>query len=292
MSTVNNSLIVSTYPDSPVLATPDPRTLPENQPSPTSSLARRVSGVMQRILPEFGMSLGINCAAMAFFATPLSIPLFSFMMIASFALSVIIISHNPSRDPSRDLSRGKDGVDEVGSRQLRATQILSRASMMNTLGWSGPNIYIHESGHVVAAITFFKNPRVQMWVRPFQGGSTTYTASNRLTRIGMLLGKQRAMLVTAAAGLVASTVFVMCELGVANRYRKTNPGLSQYLNLHAVTYIFNEVVYGMTAFLASKSDLGHDLVRLWRIGGVHPLIPIVAMIALPLIQVALNLRKQ
>lgn len=248
------------------------------QPS-KNNLAKRVGMVMKRVLPELVLSLSLNFAAMAFFATPMSIPLLSLMLIGSFALGCIF--------GLKDSSRSKNKLSGEMEDPMRGTRILSRTSIVNTIGWSGPNLWIHESGHAISATALFKEAQVKMWVKPFQGGATTYTASHRLTQIGQWFGKSRAMLVTAAAGLAASTIFVMSELGIANKCKKSNPTISQYLKLHAFTTIFNEAVYGLTAFLASRADLGHDLVRLWRVGGIHPLIPIIAVVALPLIQVTL-----
>lgn len=242
------------------------------------SIAKRVWEVVKRVLPEFVLSLTLNIGAMVFFATPMSIPLMNVAMIGSLALGCIFAA--------RDLARKKQLSDQTEN-QLQTVQVLSRGSIVNTVGLSGPNIWIHEGGHALAATAFFKNARAKIWVKPFHGGSTSYTASNRLTWLGSFLGKHSAMMVTAAAGLIASTVFAMCELGIAHKCQDNHPTLSQYLNLHAITYLFHEAMYGLSAFIASKQDLGHDLVRLWQVGGVHPLIPVVAIVALPLLQVGL-----
>lgn len=243
------------------------------------STPQRIASAVKGALPEFALSIGLNLGAMAFFATPMSIPMMSGVVIGSMALSCVFTVHDISCQKIRPSSKTKN--------QLEATRMLSRGSIVNTVGWSGPNLWIHELGHALSATALFKNSQAKIWVRPFQGGATSYTASNRLTAVGKLLGKHRAMMVTAAAGLAASTIFVMSELGLASKCKKSHPAISQYLNLHASAFLFNEAIYGLTAFLASKKDLGHDLVRLWQVGGVHPAIPIAVIVGLPLMQLGM-----
>jgi hypothetical protein len=56
------------------------------------------------------------------------------------------------------------------------------------------------------------------------------------------------------------------------------------LNCHAFSQILNDVIYGFTALSSKVFNPAHDFVNLWKISGIHPLIPIALMIGLPLIQ--------
>lgn len=235
--------------------------------------------VAKPILSESFSAIALNLGVMTFFATPVSIPILTASVVTSLVLSGLLTWRDAKRQPKN--------FSNITQQQLSTTQLIARGSLVNVMGLSNPNIFIHESGHFWMAKLLFKHSNPKVWVSPFQGGVTSYTASTRLTGLGQLFGKSGSMLVTAASGLVASTLFVCSELAVAHKIRKTRPNLSQYMNLHAITHLFNEVIYGLMAFVASKKDLGHDLVHLWRVGGIHPAIPICAMIALPLIETCL-----
>lgn len=247
--------------------------------STDKKVAWRVWQVVKPVFLESFVSVTLNLGVLSFFATPVSIPLFVASVAASLGLSVLFAW--------RDFSRQQKMASKETNRQLKATQLLSKGAIVNTVGLSKPNIIIHESGHFLAAKILFKESHPKIWINPFQGGGTSYTASNRLTCLGRMFGKSGSMLVTAAAGLAASTLYICSELAIAHKMQKKHPNVSQYMNLHAISHLFNEVLYGLTAFVASKKDLGHDLVRLWCTGGIHPAIPIGLLIAFPLIDTCL-----
>lgn len=236
----------------------------------------RLWKIIKPILAESAHAIVLNLGVLAFLATPISIPLLTVSVVTSLGLSCL--------SAWRDCARRQTAISKKTENLLTATHILSRASIVDTLGLSKPNILIHEGGHFLAAKALFKGSNPKIWVKPYQGGGTSYTASNRLTFLGKIFGKGGSKMVVAGAGLAASTLFICSELAVAHKIRKTHPKLSQYMNLHAICHLFHEVIYGLTAFFASKKDLGHDLVHLWTIGKIHPAIPISLLITLPLIE--------
>lgn len=113
---------------------------------------------------------------------------------------------------------------------------------------------VHELGHVSTAWLLFKkaSPRI------FYSGlfpKTTYAVSYGLTRAGQLFGKEGALAITAAGGLIASSAFALLM-------RKRSRRL-------AIQQLFQEAVYCLQA-IKSGGSLSHDYIRLWVQHGVHP----------------------
>lgn len=229
-----------------------------------------VGSIARRIFPEIALAFSLNYAVVNFVAIPLTVPLFTLALATTLAAGCIALAYDYYR---------KKGIEKE---RMQAVQKLSRISIVNTVGLAGPNIVIHESGHALAASALFKNAQPLIEIDPFNGGATSYAISYGLTRWGNFLGQRQAMLVIAAAGLIASTIFALFEFGLAHKLQHSYPLLSQYLNLHGISQILNEVIYGLTAFFADKIELGHDFIYLWQMGEIHPLIPIALIIAIPL----------
>lgn len=246
-----------------------------NLPLSRSNSNQYLYQIVKPILIELGAAIAINAAVIAFFPATLSVTLITAGLV-SYALPNLIYTVHAIYNGIITSEKDLDG-------KLRKTQLLSRLSLANIMGAAGPNLIIHEAGHALAAYNLFKNARPRFWIRYFEGGATTYTISNKLTALGSLLGKQHCILLIAAAGVIASTIFVMFEMTASRKLGRQHSILSEYMKLHAISYLFNEVCYGLTAFRASKKDLGHDFVCLWQKGGIHPLVPITAMIVLPVL---------
>jgi hypothetical protein len=248
-------------------------------PVKVQKVASRVSPLARDTLIKLGIAISINCLIMTFFAVPFGVPITLAWMNHALLLSAFYAIPKVAFDMYFQ-HRTKDlltkGVNEIAG-----------FSIVNSLGLGGLNPWIHELGHALAAISLFKRPEVSIIVKPFSHGETSYYVSNGLTRLGQMLGKEKCILFTTAAGIMASTLFGMTEFACAYGIQDRYPTLSHWMNYHALSQIMNDVVYGMTAFIARRSDLSHDFVRLWQTGQIHPLIPISLMIALPLLEVAL-----
>lgn len=261
-----------------------PIALPGMAASPPSqktfqSRAWEICRIAAKALAELAIALSLNLAVMAFFATPLTIPLFT-SALAGAMVSVIVKT-------AWDLYRSKKNPEQAQAPTPildKAADTTAKLSLINTVGLAGPNVAIHEAGHAAAAMAFFKDAKPEIKIFPFRGGQTSYTISNGMTKLGKLLGERGAILFGAAAGMMASTIFAMIEFGAAFGLKEKYPRISEFMNIHAVCQLLNEVVYGATAFLASRFDFSHDFVYLWRAGGIHPLIPIALIIALPLLE--------
>lgn len=253
---------------------PKPNPKAKLNPKPENN-NRLLYEVVKPIFIELALALTINITAIIFFAVPLSATLITAALLVP---GLISCAHAACAILRNDI-KAKD----VGNQELRAAQLSSRMALADSVGLALPNLLVHEGGHAFAANLLFRNPQASIWVIPFKGGATGYIISNGPTALGSLLGRRCSLLVIAAAGFMATSALAVIEMLAASRLAGKRPVLAEYLNLHAISNLFNEVIYGLSAFLASEQDIAHDFVNLWYVGGIHPLIPVTTMIALPLL---------
>ena len=219
-----------------------------------------------RALTELVASLAFNVALISFVANPISYAALSIAATNFLVGSVVQMAYSLWKD---DTLPG---------------QHIARTSTAFTIGRAYPQIAIHESGHALMASSCFQNAKPKITITPFRGGMTSYTVSNGLTALGNLLGKERALVLISASGIMATTVFAMISFAIADKLQDHYPTVASCLNYEGVAFIMSEVLYGLTAFIASKEDLTHDFIYMWQKGGIHPLIPIALMITLPLLE--------
>lgn len=250
-----------------------------------SPQSQKIVSIATKALKELVIAFAFNLTILAFTAAPvLSIPVLTSALIG--ALAGVIVS------TAWDIYRNNKVKDANFKQQLSLELIAAKTdkvahlAIANAVGMSGPNIAIHEGGHALSAMAFFKNSKPSIEITPFVGGQTSYEISG-LTRLGRLIGEEKACLFTAAGGLLASTVFVMFEIACAHGLKDSYPTISECLNYHAMTQLMNEVIYGLTALFISHIDLAHDFVYLHQMGGIHPLVVIAVIIALPLAEICL-----
>jgi hypothetical protein len=247
--------------------------------NPEKGILAKIWSVAGKAFLEISIVLAINCAVITFIAIPMTIPILTSALISGIVTCAVKTALELYLQRKDKEQRIKESVDNV--------QHLARISLIDTIGLAGPNIAIHEVGHAAAVLTCFRNPQPEIHILPFKGGMTGYTISNGLTRLGKFLGNHHSLMFVAAGGMLASTIFALFEFAIADKIKDIYPMISQFMNYHAILQLFGEVLYGITAFVASKTDLSHDFVHLWMTGGIHPLIPIALIIALPLAEIAL-----
>lgn len=161
---------------------------------------------------------------------------------------------------------------------------IPQLALVNILNLTGPYFVIHEGGHALAALTLFRQASPEISFTPFRQGVTSFVVSSGLTQLGAHLGRRISLLAVAAAGIVCSTVVALIEFAISHHFQDKFPNLCHWLDLHAKAQILHDLLYCFSAFAASKMDPFHDLMALWQDGGIHPLVPIALMIALPLLQ--------
>lgn len=250
-----------------------PQPLPEHSPERNQTV-NKIRTYTLRVFIELGTSIALNCGVMWFFAAPFTInaltviAITSIIGVAAKIFFEINFGHN-DEDP--------DALMPV------IGEMVSRTNLVNTAGLIYPNIWIHEAGHAVAAALCFKKPDIIMMVKPFTHGDTSFVTSNGLTTIGSYFGKYNAITLYRAGGLIGSTVFAMTEIAVAFFFKDKSPQVSLTLNCHAFSQIANDVLAGIAALISRGFNVRNDYLALWKIGGIHPVISMTLMVALPII---------
>jgi hypothetical protein len=89
------------------------------------------------------------------------------------------------------------------------------------------------------------------------------------------------LLAITAGGIAATAASAALCIAVAGMIYEKSPIGADFLLGHGIAQIANEICYGLTTFATDPSFLGHDFMRLWVIGGVHPLIPISLLLLIP-----------
>jgi len=241
----------------------------------SSGFQNKISTFTQRVFAELSISLAINCVILMITATPISIP--ALTLIAGTAL--IGVTVRMVFEAEFD-----DNQDDFDVLMPPIGEFIGRLSIVNSVGMSSLNIWIHEAGHAVAAACFFLKPNIKIHWDPFLHGDTSFSVSNGMTKLGQLLGKHHAIMLFRAAGLIGSTVFAMTEIGAAFFFKESSPQVSLTLTCHAISQIANDVLYGLAALASRGFNVRNDYLALWKIGGIHPAIPMIAMVALPVIE--------
>ena len=242
-----------------------------------SDLCQRSDSVAKRIIPELGLALLATALVISFAAVSFN----AFILGAGLATAIGIASIEIGYKIYK-----KESLDDV-SNTLDGVQHLTKASVVTTIGSAGLNVAIHESGHAVMALSCFKKANPHISMNPFGGGSTSYIIGHGLTDFGKIFGKDGARALCAAAGMMSSTLCALFEFGLAYQLKESNPALAECLTINGCMQIVQEVAYGITTFFVSHKDLGHDFIAMWKFGGIHPLIPIAMMVALPLFELAI-----
>jgi hypothetical protein len=176
------------------------------------------------------------------------------------------------------------------------------------------NIYIHEYGHVLAALLCFINANPVV-TAAFDSAETYYVTSYGLTLFGQLLGEHNAILFVTTAGLVAPVVVTIAEFAIAQLLKGNYPKFSElnalisrrnytqigkevfkgvkaftseYLTLHGMTQLAKGTFYCINTFDSNNPQLADDYYRLWKVGNIHPLVTLAALTIIPLTQLFVN----
>jgi len=150
---------------------------------------------------------------------------------------------------------------------------IARIATVNALHLICSAFLIHEMGHAFFAKLLFKNSSPGITIFPFQGGHTTYAISYGLTRYGLKLGREKAILLIAAGGMMASALFGLALKSAAKRINKISSSLAEILQALAISQIFSEIIYALSSLLQKNVTLENDFTYLYLAGNIHPIIP-------------------
>lgn len=236
----------------------------------SSSFNDKIRSIAHSALTELSAALALNIAFNVAFGV-IMLPPSTHLMTVVCGLAVIgLVAFKVMQ-----ACRSHFGVPlKEGARSL------ARFSMVNT-GLMKISLYMHELGHAAAAMLCFIQADPKIIVRGFEG-MTEYNISYGLTSFGEWLGEQPALLFAASGGLISTVIFAVGEFAAAHALQEKHPIISEILTYHGISQILYLTLYGFSAFRTSKSHLINDFIFLWVRGGIHPLVPIGLVIAVPL----------
>lgn len=189
-----------------------------------------------------------------------------------------------ARDTFFSGTREKEKTDSTFYKKLAGFSIVNAVSTL------GPNSFIHEMGHTLVGLTCFEGKPPTITVTPGFGGCTSMK-SYGLKWFGTIIGESSSLVLFSAGGVLASTFWCVGILIFAAKIREKMPEMSQLLQLQGYSQVWNEVLYGLSAFSVSKNNISHDFIAMWN-GGIHPVLPIAVLLAAPLLtQDYISLKK-
>lgn len=143
---------------------------------------------------------------------------------------------------------------------------------------TGGNL-IHEGGHAFAYLlthTFKHGPHI--FLGSVFNAATVYVG--RYNWIECLLEPEKIKMVCTAAGPLATVISASAGIVLALKISKTYPQIARYLYVFSIASLFAEFTYALHNHLVS-GDHG-DYHKLWQ-HGIHPLVCVGFMVAVPLI---------
>lgn len=138
---------------------------------------------------------------------------------------------------------------------------------------------IHETGHALASLLLYKNPRPLIEVYPFAGGITQFYKT-ALSPLGQKLGAPLATCAVIASGpgltLALSSGLMILGMALLDTY----PQLSKTLLSWSIVDFLHHSFYAYTALQADPWNLTHDFVHL-SIFGLNPAVASIGILAIP-----------
>lgn len=185
---------------------------------------------------------------------------------------------------------------ETNANQARYKSLVSFSEWMNGLNFAlftgfNTQTVIHETGHALASLLLYKNPRPLIEIYPFAGGITQFYKT-ALSPLGQKLGAPMATCAVIASGpgltlLISSGLMV---LGIA--LLDTYPELGKTLVSWSLIDFLHHSFYAYTALQADPWNLTHDFVHL-SIFGLHPGAASIGILAIPaLIALGMYLQRR
>lgn len=250
-----------------------------------------IKAVALTALKELAVALLFAGVTIIFAANPLTI---SMIIISAVVVTVLnaamrslyahakyqafLVHHLHATDPTRIAAEKKAGKLET------FTDYFCPISFALFDG-STRDIVTHEGGHALTSMLVYKNPNPSITIyseKLVSSSGVTRFYPQKLSSLGQKLGQRNASTVVGAAGAAFSLTFSIGSIILSHKLKHSHPKLSRYFLASAITSIAHHALYALSALWASRKDLGHDFVRLWA-GGIHPIVSLITIIALPLI---------
>ena len=262
------------------------KTQPKLKQTPAQEFKTKlIKEIVKKSLIELAVSLAFTVATCFFVATPIGMATLFICAIAAIAINILLRSIGAFSLYNLFLLKHNNSTSAQEKKQLYNNlyiyQFFAPLTFSLLVDSQTRSLLVHEGGHALATKILVKNPRPHITINPGEGGVTSYRLG-ALTKIGEFFGRANAKLIIAGAGTALSITTATLGLATSFALRKTNPELSRYLNIMAIDSVAEHVFYALSALWTATTQKGHDFIQLMA-GGVHPVVSVVAIVALPLI---------
>lgn len=163
---------------------------------------------------------------------------------------------------------------------LRALTRVSRLAVSGVYDYLTFNTLIHELGHAIAGRILLNDTLPRIVIRlPFR--SQTIFTYPSLTALTKKIGKKATLTIVSASGTISAMLFNVMQLMIARPLKRVSTLVKDNLRTAAIISIAGHVLYALSALWSTH--VSNDFFWIWRSGGIHPLVSILGIIALPAI---------
>lgn len=181
-----------------------------------------------------------------------------------------------------DLTCAKGSKDKPLRKTIgfRVLTKISRLAVSGVYDYLTFNTLIHELGHAIAGRILLNDTLPRIVIRlPFRAQTIfTYPTLTDLTR---KIGKRATLTIVSAAGTISATLLNVTQLIAARPLKRVSCLIKDNLQTAAVISIAGHALYAFSALWSTH--VSNDFFWIWRAGGIHPLISVLAIVALPAI---------
>lgn len=260
-----------------VARVPDARlapALPEVEKPPVCDV---ITSVAIKILKESAVTLALGCVVALFITTPMGLALMISAGMVQFAVSAFFHSLGAFA-----AYQALDN-DSFQTHYERISTLCEWITGSNFAIFTGINAQtvIHESGHAIASLMIYKNPRPIIEIHPFVGGITQFYKTG-LTKFGQQLGAAASTCFVVASGPALTLLISSAILAIGISIMENYPEFGKYLISWASIDFLNHASYAYSALSAEQWNLSHDFVHL-SIFGLNPVVATIGILAIPIL---------
>jgi hypothetical protein len=178
----------------------------------------------------------------------------------------------------------RDLLSRTMSFTFNCVDVFSRVCVFSPFNVFG--CIIHEGSHAVSAYLLYKNCTVQVTATTFTTWQTTIIKTDGiagLSKLGSYLGEHCSKMVFIAMGPLVQVATCQIVLIGALILKSSYPELSKNLFLYSLDTSLDCMSYAQSALDPAKASPHSDFVFLWKVGGIHPCVAIIGLVAMPLI---------
>ncbi|MBX7067592.1 MAG: hypothetical protein K1X28_10220 [Parachlamydiales bacterium] len=236
-----------------------------------------VSAIAIKIFKESLVTLALGSVVALFITTHVGFALMISAAIVQFAVSAFF--HALGAFASY---KALDN-DSFQSHYKRIASFCEWVTGFNFSIFSGLNAQtvIHESGHALASMMIYKNPRPIIEIHPFVGGITQFYKTG-LTQFGQKLGPAASTCFVVASGPAFTLLISSAILAIGLAIMENYPEFGKYLISWASIDFLNHASYAYSALNAEQWNLSHDFVHL-SIFGLNPVVATIGILAIPVL---------